>query len=73
MNMIEKVAAAIKADAEKQAGFQYSFRMFAKAAIEAMKEPTDEMLEILERNDGTAYEYQCAIEAALKIPDPEKN
>lgn len=63
MNMIEKVAKAIRI---YENGTDNGWGMtrnigLAKAAIEAMKEPSDELMYILE-NDG----YDAMIAAALK-------
>ena len=71
MTTIEKVEEAIKfalgIDNAKEA---------AKAAIEAMRHPSDEMVDA---GEGLGYDspldsYRAMIEAALKeIPDPEQN
>ena len=41
-------------------------RMFARAAIEAMREPTAEMVVAAWRSEGTSEIWQAMIEEALK-------
>lgn len=73
MNMIEKVARAIKQAEHSQSDINF-FLLYAKAAITAMREPADEMLKACEENlcrnmtrssEGNNY-YQAMIDAALK-------
>lgn len=68
MNMIEKVARAIQ-KAERSTSSLRFFYPVAKAAIEAMKEPTEEMIEAFSSTAHDEYIKRCwdkAIEAALK-------
>lgn len=58
MTMIDKVAAAI---ATKQ-----TLNEMAKAAIEAMREPTNEMLYKCSWNDSAYDSWKAMIDAALK-------
>lgn len=61
--MIERVARAIaKADATD------SYEELARAAIEAMRDPTDTMMDAINEHAGSIapeYAYQDAIDAAL--------
>lgn len=65
MNMIEKVAIAL-AMSQNPGNWEVDFsedhkklwRIRAKVAIEAMHEPTEEMLEF-ETNDGNLFSWNC--------------
>ncbi len=68
MTMIEKVARAIR-DASDKTGMEYDICeiQLARAAIEAMREPTDEMIHKVPIGYCTAREvWECMIDAALK-------
>ncbi len=62
MTMIEKVARAI----DQQVGTKRIDRLeIARAAIEAMQEPTEEMLEAADKSNVYAEGYRNMINAAL--------
>jgi len=64
MNMVEKVAKALhKADVDCLGA---NWDDLARAAIEAMKEPTDEMVRASSRADNVIDAYELMISAALK-------
>lgn len=62
--MIEKVSKAIENEFDKYDELIPNITL-ARAAILAMREPTEEMLEIL-RKQGGIDGYQAMIDAALK-------
>lgn len=66
MNMIEKVANAISDKVMGDQSITDNCHAAAKAAIEAMKEPTEEMLKDSERYYNAWAYYQSMIDAALK-------
>lgn len=65
MNMIERVARAI-AKAVGREVIPNIYIPAAKAAIEAMREPTEEMIELFNDHDWIDRYWQPAIDAALK-------
>lgn len=71
MNMIEKVARALMAKADSRNLDWTLFRDEAITAIEAMKEPTEEMCKMISPTADLTREdvlciYRAMIEAALK-------
>lgn len=69
MTMIERVAEAIKKCDKNMTEFRNWEKIFAKAAIETMREPTNEMIKagFFNIKNGTVEEvYQVMIDAALK-------
>lgn len=72
MTMLDKVSDAICCPQGCQAiagGHQCAseqFREKAKAAIEAMREPTEEMIELFNDHDWIDRYWEPAIDAALK-------
>jgi hypothetical protein len=71
--MIERVAAVFRGACES--GTQFSYKDVARAAIEAMREPTEAMIEARKRRQATgtslsyeqiiAEEFTAMIDAAL--------
>lgn len=71
MDMIEKVARAIAdANMEDFEEFRALHEEMARAAIEAMKEPSQNMIDAIDDSDVYSFwsTYQDAIDAALGKP-----
>jgi len=67
--MIERVAKAILEEQRKNRSVFPSNIDLARAAIEAMREPTCDMLNAGWRKDGWPLSYRAAIDAALGKTD----
>lgn len=66
MTMIEKVARAIAEAVSKNEQASNMWSETAKAAIEAMREPSEAMISIIDVTSGAVEQYQAMIDAALK-------
>lgn len=70
-SMIERVAAVIAMKCEGWTKNAKDYIPHARAAIEAMREPTDAMVDALEGYDSTPVSlYERAIDAALLEQQP---
>jgi hypothetical protein len=75
-SMVERVARALRAACRKEYGSDWNYEVawaFARAAIEAMEEPTPEMCDagMAPNVDGIGSMYRAMLRAALKEPSDE--
>jgi len=62
--MIERVAAVLKAQDNNMAASIHHYEAMARAAIAAMREPTDAMMEVGQM--WNSHRWQAMIDAALE-------
>lgn len=69
MTTIERVAKALQEVVIFDASEEQRFKILARIAIETMREPTDEMMQVFKRPLSATHELKCykaMIDAALK-------
>jgi plasmid maintenance system antidote protein VapI len=65
--MVARVAKAIRDSMESWVPMEGDYDVMARAAIAAMREPSQEMVDAIDENVGAAYVvmWRCMIDAAL--------